>query len=1277
MTSRFDPHTAPLDGINLIEASAGTGKTWNICALYLRLLLERKLAVKEILVVTFTIAATAELRERVRARIAEALAYVSGDASGDADALVSAAPMVLSLARQRPSSHSSASATTADDFIPKLIDRLIDQHVRTRQELADLLDAALQTFDEASIFTIHGFCQRALADTAFAAGLPFESEIATDDNDIVIEVVNDFWRRHIASDEFPSALASYMASMKESKRDKPETLARLVARHAAKPLARSIWPDALDESAAAVDFAKLDAAYASVRAAWLRDRDAVIDCVTKGLDSLNKGIYKPTSIHDAALAWDRYFIGSDPIAEPSDKHHLLTAASLKSKTNKNKTTPHHGMCAQLDELLTLHASLREDATLARLRLIRAMIEEVSRDLPIAKRERRVIAFNDMLSNLHEALHDKRYPWLAAQLRRRFPAALIDEFQDTDPLQFAIFDAIYGNGDGTLFLVGDPKQAIYSFRNADLYTYLNARERAGAQFTLDRNQRSTPGLITAVNGLFGANARAFMLDGLDYQKFEPGERERKPLNDRSDTEVAPGSDLRVWMLPKDQPIHRSAVRELAVQATAAEIARLLRESKAGRIDIGGAPLRASDIAILVRSHAQGSELKRELARLNVGSVELRQESVFSSLDADEVQRLLMAISEPSRLGLLRAALATEMLGHDAIEIAAASADESALQRRIEQFSAWRDLWIRAGAGVMFRQLLADESVSARMLRRSDGERRLTNLLHLGEELHKAAQVHDSPEALVRWLGTMRRDQSTADATQLRLESDQNLVQIATIHKSKGLEYPIVFCPFLWDGFLLPRRTFMEGREYHQAGRPGADGVTDTGGTAVIDYRSFDKSDPLDVEIKAQIRLEDSAETLRLAYVALTRAVYRCYLVAGTYAHTRGDNPSTSQSCGSLLNWLVAGNGATPESWWESKRTPDDIAAAWTALAAACDLHVGIIPIPTVRGKPLAIDQPSAGSLVVLAPPARIASPWRISSFSGLANGAIHEAAAIDHDARTATDTNGETTVRRIGLPPPDIAPDDILRFPRGTNAGDCLHAAFERIDFADASTWKDAIAYALAAHPQVADARSAASSASASRAAFAAMIERMLADVTSTELVPGLALRDVRPERRLTELEFNMRAGDLSPSSLNRWLADSGYDVPRLAYGSLEGYLKGFIDLVFEHDGRYWIVDWKSNHLGWTAADYRGDSIGVAMVEHAYHLQHLIYTVALHRYLSHRMKDYRYERHFGGVLYLFVRGVRPLWKNADGTAAGVFHHRPDVPTIEGLDRALRGEHRRRA
>ena len=1213
MKSRFDLLTCPLDGISLIEASAGTGKTWNICGLYLRLLLERKLSVKEILVVTFTIAATAELRARVRTRIVEALSYAAG----------------------------STARPAADPFIIALIETQAAQEGCTPAHLAGRLDLALQTFDEASIFTIHGFCQRALADTAFTAGLPFESELMTDDSEIMVEAVNDFWRRHIAGESVSPALASYLME----KRDTPQSLAKLVARHVAKPLARSLWPEALERDAP-IDTAALSAAFAEARATWMAEKAALHAHLTKALPTMYVNVYHPASLDRATAAWDSYFLGSNPLAAVDKDARLLCTSGLRSKTKKGNSPPTHTFCDQVDALLAMQEEVRNELALARLRLIRSLIEEVGADLPRRKRERRVIAFNDMLSNLYAALHDAHSPWLAASLRQRFPAALIDEFQDTDPLQFAIFNAVYGSGAASLFLVGDPKQAIYSFRNADLYTYLAARKQAAAQYSLAENQRSSPGLIAAVNALFGANARAFMLPDLDYQAFRPGQRKREPFNDHS----VPRPDLTVWMLPEPM-IDRSLVKLRAVQASAAEIARLLTESAAGRIDIGGKPLRPKDIAILVRSHAQGSDLKRELATLNIGSVELLQESVFASVDADEVERILMAIHEPSRLSLLRSALATEMIGYDAAAIVLLSNDETQLLARIERFVAYRDAWMRKGVGAMFRQLLTEEGASARLLCRSDGERRLTNLLHLGEELHKAAQVHDSPDALLRWLQSQRRDASIADATQLRLESDQNLVQIATIHKAKGLEFPIVFCPFLWDGFMMPRR-WVDAREYH-------DQDAEEGTSAVIDFRIGAEIQPHDAAIKAQIKLEDSAELLRLAYVAMTRAVYRCYLVGGTYSTRTSGSPSASQSCKSLLNWLVAGNGQTAEAWMEGKQTAAEIALAWTALGAAKGANIGLTPLPETRGTPVLRDRPPPESLIALTPPARIANAWRTNSFSGLANGAVNETAATDHDARSASGA------RIIGGPPANISPDDILRFPRGSNAGDCLHAVLERIDFTDPSAWNDAIGYALAAYPQaLPDARSP-----NAKSALAAMILKMLTDVTSTALLPGIALGSVPLQKRLTELEFSLSAGAVSTLQLNRLLAQQNYSVPRLAFSSLEGYLKGFIDLVFEHDGRFYIVDWKSNHLGYAPEDYRQVSMEAAMAEHGYHLQYLIYSLALDRYLAHRMAGYDYDQHFGGVLYLFIRGVRPQWKNLDGTANGVFQHRPAQATLQQLDRLL--------
>jgi exodeoxyribonuclease V beta subunit len=477
--------------------------------------------------------------------------------------------------------------------------------------------------------------------------------------------------------------------------------------------------------------------------------------------------------------------------------------------------------------------------------------------------------------------------------------------------------------------------------------------------------------------------------------------------------------------------------------------------------------------------------------------------------------------------------------------------------------------------------------------------------------------------------------------LRLESDQNLVQIVTIHACKGLEYPIVFCPFLCDGTKFGG-TGPEGLEYH-----------DQQLLPVIDFDRYEKDDPALLAIKAEIKLEQAAETVRLMYVALTRAVHRCYLVIGPY-QTRSPKEECARS---MLNWLAAGSLSSPADWFDSKLTTQQLDAAWAAVAAASGGALHIDPLPTTPGVPLQQATGDAATLTTPAPPGSIAAGWRLSSYSGLSYGARSEPAAGDHDARTIG-TPG-------GLPPADIPPDDILRFPRGPDAGDCIHAVFETIDFTDRSGWDRAIADALMSHPQ----SRTDDPASLPAATLSRMLLRLVEDVTAATLRPGLRLSAVPMNRRLTELEFNLPVPHLSAGALNTALKQLGYEVPSLTFGALEGYLKGFIDLVFEHQGQYFILDWKSNHLGYTAADYDGAPLARAMADHGYHLQYLLYVLALDRYLQLRVPNYRYDTHFGGVLYLFVRGVRPTWPGIGDEAPGVFFHRPAVETIRALNQLL--------
>lgn len=1231
----MDVASCRLEGINLIEASAGTGKTWTLCGLYLRLLLEKPLNVSQILVVTFTNAATAELRERIRTRLLRALEWL-----------------------QTPRSD-------ADPFIATYLTSLIDAG-RSPNSLRESLNAALQGFDEAAIFTIHGFCQRALSDSSFSAGMPLTLELMRDDSDLILEVVHDFWRKRVA--DCPDAeLAGWLLSCGDS----PEGLARLLKRRLGRPMSTLLWPPGLTDTTWFGEPARaaLMALHQQAIHTWHTDRTTILKQVREALPRLNAKSYSEGSIETAAQQWDQASAATDPLYwSKLTKLALLSSDRLVAKKGQ-AAVPSHPFFDQAAQLLRAVQQAKSSLALQRMALLREWLESAPVALRALKRERRVIAFDDMLSNLHERLTSSHYPALAGALAKRFPVALIDEFQDTDPLQFAIFRSIWTSDAASLFLIGDPKQAIYSFRNADLHTYLHARSQASARFTLTDNQRSCAPLLNAMNQLFGQNARAFMLDGLHYQPVALGAHERRPFEDQrtpgaTQSEAASIAPMQVWTLPDPHTggwLDKPAAHRAVVSACAGEIASLLQGAAAGQVRYDGRALRGGDIAVLVRTHAQGLDIRAALARAGVASVELSQASVFQSPDAESLERVLCAVLEPRRDGLLRAALATDLIGLNAHSILHLAQDGAALAEHLTQFADYRRMWFERGIGVMLRHLMQQAQVSVRMLARDDGERRLTNLSHLTELLHEAAGEHSAPDALLRWFQTRRARDDAGDAAQLRLESDRHLVQILTMHRSKGLEFPVVFCPFLWDAGRVRRKGPPIGSEYH-----------DVQGQPVWDLReeAIDKAEVS--RIKQDISLEANAEDLRLIYVALTRAVHRCYLVTGLFT----SQGSTKSSQRALLNWLVAAHGMAPRDWLNHEMGDEPISAAWSRWAASCAPDVSLSPLPRFVPDALRLhsalppDQPSARTIA--SPPARA---WRLGSYSSLAHGARHEASAIDHDARQAptdlTETDDfdvdasevyESDLDAPHADPSELDAHDILRFPRGAAAGDCLHDVFERIDFTQPQDWPAAIETALRRHPPGAHTLQQA-------ARLPAMVAGMLGHVLHTPLLPGLILADIPRERRLVELEFALPARGLQAQALATLLKAHGYGTPSFAFGRLQGYLRGFIDLVFEHEGRFHVLDWKSNMLGMRPEDYRPARLEQAMSANGYHLQSLLYVVALHRYLAQRLPAYHYETHMGEVCYLFVRGVRPHWAGPDGRACGVHARRPTLALVNALGRLI--------
>jgi exodeoxyribonuclease V beta subunit len=1221
----LDVFSCPLDGVNQIEASAGTGKTWNICALYVRLLLEKQLSVERILVVTFTKAATAELHERIRTRLAGvAHAIENGDAAGD--------PFIERLFE-----------TTLADIDPN--------------EALQRIRIALHTFDQAAIHTIHAFCQRALQEAPFAAAMPFAFDMEADDSALRFELAADFWRERV---EPAAARTPSFASWLVAKGAGPASLDAQLARRLKKPLATLRWGKSEAELAAEAVDAK--ALFDEACAVWNAERGAIAKLLFDAEAMLKQTSHKRSMIEAALDAWAEYFADADCHAEPPKDALKITASALAKGTKVKHTPPAHPFFERAGTLAASAAAAEAAQRAMWLDIVREWLDYAPAELSARKRARRVVSFDDLLSNLHHAL--VRHAWLAQALRERYPAALIDEFQDTDPLQYAIFNRVFAPH-GPLFLVGDPKQAIYSFRAADLHTYLAARDGASARYTLAVNQRSTARIIEACNRVFGANPSAFILEGLDYQPVRAGTRSRGPFVDA--TPAAAYSDIAdfcVWMLPHgDAALSKANAQREAAEACAAEIARLLKGAARGEVRIGDDALGAGDIAVLVQTHRQGSLVKRVLAAWGIGSVELAQASVFGSLDAEQIERVLAAIDTPGDLRRLRAALATDWFGLDAAALwrleHAASTDESGSSDStswVERFSRYRTIWHERGFAVMWRTLARELSIAARLVARADGERRLTNVNHLAELLQARSAQQPGIAPTLRWLAAQRAQQGGGEDAQLRLESDRNLVQIVTIHKSKGLEYAVVFCPFLNDG---------TARDASKSGLPDAREYHDDAGEAVLHYGIDDDEAK---EIGAAIAREQAAERARLVYVALTRAVYRCYVVAGVYISNMS-NKSTKESRRSVLNWLAAGAGQDFDAFCDEPPDEAGIVAAWRALEGQAEGAIGVTPLPVIdRREPLAAVERGTHEIAARTNRRLLRDRWRMASFSSLvAAGAREEAnQSQPAEARPDHDELAEAASTLVQAPPSRdesaLADDDILAFPRGAAAGECLHRMYELADFTQPSTWPKAVEDALREYPVPAPAPLA--------QRLRPMMLRLLADTLESEIAPGMRLSGIANGRRMNELEFLFPAPSLDFPALRRLLSAHGYPDVALETGALRGFIKGFIDMIVLHGGRYWIIDWKSNHLGDAAENYGAAPLAEAMAHHAYHLQALVYVVALHRYLRARLADYDYETHVGGYLYLFVRGVRPVWRDGDA-ASGVHRGRPPLELVEALDRVMSG------
>ncbi|UVE17936.1 exodeoxyribonuclease V subunit beta [Pseudomonas sp. LS44] len=1171
----LDLHTSSFSGRSLIEASAGTGKTWTLTALYARLLLEQQLSVGQILVVTYTTAATAELRERIRARLAELLAIYAGTPSEDA-------------------------------FLSELHRRHPGEDARRRLLLA------VHGFDEAAIFTIHGFCQRALQDAAFEAGGDFDSELTQDDREVLDALLADAWRHELVAAE--PAWARFLAKQKIT----PATLRQQLRSHLGKPYLR-IEPRELlagDELSAA------GAAWEQAAQLWHRDGQAwLASLLAHG--GLSQSTHKLSKLALWGAELDAYFADPAALFGAPEALAKLGNAVLHKASKKGFEAPHSPLGEAFDALATTLELALPAGQQQFIALQVRLLDHLNAELPTRKAAQRLLAFDDLLNRLDQALQGPVGDDLASTLRSQYPLALIDEFQDTDPVQYAIFERIYRDG-GDLCFVGDPKQAIYAFRGADLATYLQARDAAARRYDLPFNYRSTAQLIAALNRLFD-RPQPFAERGLDYPPVSAGSKSRAQLVLPAEQGEAPLA--LVWLA--DEGLNKGRAGELAALDTAQRIAGLLAASVLGQayFDQDGerTPLKGGDIAVLVASHREAASIAEELAMRGVPSVRRGRDSVWHSEEAGELGAVLAAYVEPGREGLLRYALATRLLGRDAAQLARCQDDEHAWDKERSDAEHYHQLWQQHGFMRLFRAWLDQEAVAERLLAGLDGERRLTNLLHLAELLQAESLQRPGLEALLAWLNAQRGSEGAGEDALLRLESDAERVQIVTIHTSKGLEYPLVFCPFLWDGRLLGPHT-SSARCHDEDGQPLLDL-----GSARLDERL------------QQARREVFAEKLRLTYVALTRARDRLWLHWGPVAVPKAKKDGGLPEEGlhsSALAWLLHGRhalGADPLGELAAHLQDNhgaQLAAEVDALAASSEGLIARLPLLGHEAS-AAGEQRGAAPALLQRFTRSLSSAWRIGSFSGLAAGLHMEAPDRDH------------------LVMPDASEPGLgfFAFPRGARAGTCLHAILE--DWARGKgALTELVEPALSAHGISAE-------------LWGAIAVEQLQQVLDSDLDGhGLRLSALAPARRLPELGFTFPVGGLDVLRLRAILTDPAMGLAeplreaagRLEFDSLKGFLKGFIDLTFEHDGRWYIADYKSNWLGPDVSYYGGDRLVQALAGEHYYLQYLIYLVALRRFLRQRLADFRDEQ-LGGAFYLFLRGM---------PTAGVYFARPSERLLDALD-----------
>lgn len=1168
-------------GVCLIEASAGTGKTYAITAIYLRLLLgisknsafSYPLRAEEILVVTFTEAATKELRNRI----------------------------ALSVYRLRLA---CASGKSEDSLTSSMLSEIKETNLAVH-----LLLAAENTINNvaASIFTIHSFCQRILNANSVELGILLHHSIIKDESILRQQAIADFWRKYCSP--LPIAVASIIYNYW----DGPESLLAdlLPYLHSAPSIVQGTISNKNESIISCHE--SIITIIETIKKQWHPSITQLIALINA--NHLNRQVYSNKNISVWVNKIEQWV--STPTVDyefPKEMERFRIKVISRYTTTKI-TAPDNPLFDLLELFYKKKTSLHELVFMLALNEVRSSINQ-------EKKRLNVLGFDDLLNQLNRALALDKGEVLAQSLRDRYPVAMIDEFQDTNQQQHQIFSRIYyGQQQCLLIMIGDPKQAIYSFRGADIRTYISAREEIRNRYTLDTNWRSAPGMVNAVNKIFQSCNKPFVFNKIPFIPVSSTSYNKDML---LILDQKPQPAMRIWVQPNEGMLIKD-YQYLMARKCSATVSSWLNAARDKRAWLAGRPngrkiLKASDMTVLVRNRTEAALIRDALSELSISSVYLSDyENIYESPEASELLWLLHAILEPNHLSNIRRAIATSIIGFDSLAIERLNSDKQSYNIIVQEFTQYQVSWKKRGVLSMLYEIIRRYHIAENLVVSFNGERRLVNLLHLGELLQVASLELNNEHALVSWFTMQISDhKSESKNHRLRLHNDSHLVHIMSVHKSKGLEFPLVFLPFT-SNFKQHKKKFSLF-------------------TDIKNNRSFLDFEAIPKNINTSTKEEQLAEELRLLYVALTRAIYHCSIGVAPLLRDTYKQASNKNGYFSAFDYLM------------QQKLTEDVKALNTQMAALATACNGDIEICDIQISDLSAVKPLTPRLFK-STKKLAARVWNIKNNNQLFINSYSK--LQENDDLVFTNLPFRIDMDSIGdiQQETDKQPLTPHTFTRGALSSTFLHNLFKKINFSQPldSEWLK-----IKMIQNNIDIK------------WLSILQNWIKKVVDNKLnTEELCLKQITTINKIVDLKFYLYINNYGTIQDLDYICKR-YDklsaiCPPLYSSSINGIIQGFIDLIFYWHGRYYLIDYKFNWLGTNNASYSKTELIKAMVLHRYDLQYQLYTLALHRYLRHRLVDYDYESHFGGIYYLFLRGIEGGY-----SYNGIYACRPNVALINGID-----------